>query len=112
MKKVGFPSQKEQYVLSLQQKAKIMANLRLELTCFACPEQYDVYHGDTLVGYIRYRWGHLKCNPVVDKEYMFENDIFFWDSGDQYDGIIPEDKKEKLLEKCKEAICKFHNLLD
>ena len=94
----------------MQQKAKNMANLRLDLTCFACPEQYDVYHGDTLVGYICYRWGHLKCNPVVDKEYMFENDIFFWDSGDQYDGIIPEDKKEELLEKCKEAICKFHNL--
>lgn len=31
--------------------------LRFELTCGACPEQYDVYNGETQVGYVRLRWG-------------------------------------------------------
>jgi hypothetical protein len=37
-------------------------NLRLVCTCGACPEQFDVYSDENkLVGYIRFRWGHLCC---------------------------------------------------
>ena len=39
-------------------------NLRLVCTCGACPEQFDVYSDENeLVGYIRFRWGHLHCRP-------------------------------------------------
>lgn len=31
-------------------------------TCHACPEQYDVYHGQTQVGYIRLRHGTLRLD--------------------------------------------------
>lgn len=87
-----------------------MAKIILEQTCFGCPEQYDVFNGEELIGYIRYRWGRLKCNPVINGEYNFENILFSWESGNPYDGILPDDKREELLEKCKEAICKFHNI--
>jgi len=29
------------------------------MTCPACPEQYDVYQGEILVAYVRFRHGHL-----------------------------------------------------
>lgn len=31
-------------------------DLRLNKTCSACPEQYDVYYEDQQIGYIRRRW--------------------------------------------------------
>jgi len=36
-----------------------MNKLRFEMTCGACPEQYDVFKGDDKVGYMRLRWGHF-----------------------------------------------------
>lgn len=49
-------------------------------TCSACPEQYDVYSGDTLVGYVRLRWGYLYCEvpDVGGKQvygYEYDNDF-------------------------------------
>jgi hypothetical protein len=35
--------------------------LRLQQTCPACPEQYDVYRGTEKVGYIRLRWGQFSA---------------------------------------------------
>lgn len=32
---------------------------RLVLTCFACPEQYNVHLGDSQVGYLRLRHGYF-----------------------------------------------------
>lgn len=34
-----------------------MIDLHFEQTCFACPEQYDVYCGTRKVGYVRLRHG-------------------------------------------------------
>ena len=39
-----------------------MVKFRLEMTCFACPEQYDVYLEDEKVGYLRLRHGHFRCD--------------------------------------------------
>jgi hypothetical protein len=45
---------------------------RFQLTCFACPEQYDVYKGDEQVAYIRLRWGALRATvPDVGGEEIY-----------------------------------------
>lgn len=36
--------------------------MRLVQTSGAAPEQYDVYCGDTQVGYLRLRWGHFSAH--------------------------------------------------
>lgn len=39
----------------------IIQGLNFVKTCEACPEQYDVFKGDKIVGYVRLRWGVLSC---------------------------------------------------
>jgi hypothetical protein len=36
--------------------------IRLVKTCSACPEQYDAYHGDDRVGYLRLRHGEFRVD--------------------------------------------------
>ena len=36
--------------------------MRLVKTCDAFPEQYDVFDGDTKVGYLRLRWGSFTAS--------------------------------------------------
>ena len=44
-------------------KSVYIHGYRLDLTCFACPEQYEVYDPQSvLVGYIRLRHGILKVH--------------------------------------------------
>ena len=61
-----------------------LRELRLKQTCGACPEQYDVFDGEKLVGYLRVRHGHFQARygggggPVVYEAFvhgdgMFEN---------------------------------------
>jgi hypothetical protein len=59
---------------------------KLILTCWACPEQYDVFHGKKQVGYIRLRHGafrvdYLKCggDTIVREELPKENGQFSTD---------------------------------
>ena len=40
---------------------------QFNLTCRACPEQYDVMDGHLIVAYVRYRHGCLTVNPVLPK---------------------------------------------
>lgn len=63
--------------------------LRFELTCGACPEQYDVYKGDNLVGYVRLRWGFLRCEyPDVGGETVYE-----YDFDDGFNGCFNSDEE-------------------
>lgn len=64
----------------------IYNGLVFEQTCFACPEQYDVYNDDAIAGYVRLRWGHLRCYfPDVGGETIYEHCFeggmqgMFWD---------------------------------
>lgn len=67
--------------------------LRFEQTCEACPEQYDVFEGDKLVGYIRLRWSQLTVQcPDVGGELVYESQI--GDSG--WDGCF-EDEAQRML---------------
>lgn len=68
-------------------------------TCFACPEQYDVYKGSyedgNQVAYIRKRWGHLAVHPVVNGQIKWDETIYDESSGDGWSGTI--DDKEKTF---------------
>lgn len=39
----------------------VYGNCKFVQTCNACPEQYDVFIGNKLVGYVRLRWGTLRA---------------------------------------------------
>lgn len=58
-----------------------MHDFRFVQTCAACPEQYDVYEGDDLVGYVRLRHGYLRADchgePIYDS--VVKGDGCFYD---------------------------------
>lgn len=88
---------------------KIADKIRLDCTCDACPEQYDMFIDDTQVGYIRYRWGYLACRPCNnDGTIDWNKTVFEWEyPNDGWSGIIPEDQRDVLLQQCKNAIAKY-----
>lgn len=45
--------------------------LLFKQTCFACPEQYDVYQGDKKVAYVHLRHGHLSLSNADISEDWF-----------------------------------------
>lgn len=84
-------------------------NLRLDCTCGACPEQYDVYSDENeLIGYIRFRWGHLYCCPQNQDGIDIDNVVYTWDCDDGWAGVIPENVREEVLENCKQALVKYY----
>lgn len=67
----------------------ILEGLRFQMTCFACPEQYDVLdENDNIVGYIRLRHGHLTMQPRPGgiQEFLYEHDF-----DDPWLGVFPND---------------------
>lgn len=86
-------------------------HIKLFKTCEACPEQYEVYNEGENIGYIRYRRGWLKANPIINGEYLFDENVVEEQIGDQYDGILPEDSREVLLKNCITKIVEYHNSL-
>lgn len=75
-------------------------NLHFELTCQACPEQYDVVDLDAdnkIVAYVRLRWGVLRCDvPDVGGETIFRHEFddglqgMFWseEEREHYLGLV------------------------
>lgn len=64
-------------------------NVEFHETCSACPEQYDVYIEGIQVGYVRLRWGRLRCDtPDVGGREVYEH---FWDEGSL--GCFPNDEE-------------------
>lgn len=50
-----------------------IGSYRLELTCSACPEQYNVFLGDNQVGYLRLRHGGFTAEtPDCGGKLLFE----------------------------------------
>lgn len=74
---------------------------RLEMTCGACPEQYDVIKDNVLVGYLRLRHGYFQARyPDVMGELVY-------DALTKGDGIFADDKeRRKHLKKAIKAIRK------
>ena len=68
--------------------------LKFDKTSEACPEQYDVFYGETQVGYVRIRFGNLRADyPDCGGETIFCE--FF---GDAFLGSFEsEDQRMKYL---------------
>lgn len=62
-----------------------------EMTCSACPSQWDIDLEDGRYVYARYRWGFLYLN--LDDERIFEKQV-----GGEWDGCM---STEKLIELTK-----------
>lgn len=99
-----------------------MRHYRFEETCPACPQQYDVWDGDTKVAYVRYRWGYLRVNPYTKEKFMgtdyfgneiekqkidFETVIFGMNIGNGLDGSLPSNKEEAILDRIDREIQRY-----
>ena len=93
------------------------------MTCPACPEQYDVKDGHLIVAYVRYRHGLLTVNPVLPKwetrrftpdgrerteqVYDFGTDIISETLGDPWDGRLPDDQRQAILQRIDRAVSRY-----
>ena len=81
--------------------------LTLKNTCVLCPEQYDVYYGDTLCGYMRLRHGYFRTeyyeNP--EDEYGLSEEIVYH-SDTKGGGRFLCEEREEHLKRGAEAIIK------
>jgi len=51
-------------------------NVDFHETCSACPEQYDVYIDGFQIGYVRLRWGYLRCDtPDVGGRQVYSHEF-------------------------------------
>jgi hypothetical protein len=70
--------------------------LRLIKTCEGCPEQYDVFNGDDLIGYMRLRHGYFRA------EYPVDNIVY--EAYPTGDGVFEYDERHKYLNEASLAI--------
>lgn len=63
----------------------------LELTCSACPEQYDVYKDGKQVGYLRLRHGYFVAS------YLDCGGETVYESATDGDGIFMDDERDRHL---------------
>lgn len=80
---------------------KTLCGLELQRTCFACPEQYDVYRGDTQVAYFRLRHGRFYAAvPDVGGTVVYE-------SYPEGDGVFCDSERLPELTKACEAVVRY-----
>jgi hypothetical protein len=48
--------------------------MKLEMTCYACPEQYKLFDGPIYVGYLRLRHGNFTATYVPDDSVVYSAD--------------------------------------
>lgn len=80
----------------------LIRNLTFELTCFACPEQYDVrLENGKQVGYVRLRGGNLSaCCPDVGGTVVYR-----YTFDDQWKGLFDSEEEQAYhLEKIADRI--------
>lgn len=74
--------------------------IELKRTCFACPEQYDAFHNDKMVGYLRLRHGDFTVNyPDVGGKLILEE-------SPQGDGMFEKEERMEYLTKAVKVIKK------
>lgn len=74
------------------------SEIRLEMTCGACPEQYDAFVDDKQVGYLRLRHGHFRVEfPECGGETVYESDTIG-------DGIFDDSERELHIRRAVDAI--------
>ena len=73
-------------------------NYRLERTCTACPEQYDVLVENEQVGYLRLRHGEFRVEvPDVGGRAVYE-------AAPEGDGIFEDEERDDYLRQAVDAI--------
>lgn len=81
----------------------IISGCVLKRTCYACPEQYDVYFGDFQLGYLRLRHG------------TFTASLYNYDGPTVYhgypkgDGIFETDERIFFLTEACDSLLAAHN---
>lgn len=76
------------------------SDIRLDMTCGACPEQYDAYVGNRQVGYLRLRHGIFRVDyPDCGEETIYT-------AYPKGDGTFHPDEREYYLTQAREAIFK------
>ena len=75
----------------------------LQQTCFACPEQYDVYDNkDQQVAYLRLRHGHFSASvPDVGGAVVYE-------ASPEGDGLFMDHERVKYLTEAILAVQEFY----
>ena len=71
----------------------LINGLNFQRTCYACPEQYDIFMPETReqVGYVRLRWGNLTCEaPDAGGELIYSTYI-----GDGLTGIFENNEQRR-----------------
>lgn len=82
-------------------KAKPRAkDIKLVMTCGACPEQYDAFYNGEMVGYLRLRHGHFTVD--ADRPWGVE----LYSARPKGDGCFEWDERDKYLRKARKAIAK------
>jgi hypothetical protein len=75
-----------------------MDDIEFKRTCYACPEQYDVFLGTEQIGYLRLRHGYFAAyHPDVDGSCVFQ-------AYPKGDGIFEEDERGFYLSAALEAL--------
>lgn len=79
-------------------------DLTLQRTCHACPEQYNVYYKEEVIGYLRLRHGYFRADyPDAAGETIY----YAFPEGD---GIFANEKERKhYIDKALTAICRKLN---
>lgn len=87
--------------------SKPYKQIRLVQTCWACPEQYDAYLGNKLVGYLRLRHGFFSVRAITgpDDTDPVSGDTVYT-AAPRGDGIFESDERKKYLRKAKKRIYK------
>lgn len=76
----------------------------LDRTCFACPEQYDVFLNDERIGYLRLRHGSFTASyPDWDGKLVYHTTEVIGD------GIFASSERETQLTKAVIALLAEHN---
>lgn len=77
-------------------------NIRLDRTCYACPEQYEAFdENERRVGYLRLRWGEFRVEgPDAGGALVYEATV---DHGGM-SGIFDFDERDYYLQQAIEAI--------
>lgn len=83
-----------------------MKHFILNRTCYACPEQYDVFLNEEQVGYLRLRHGVFRCDyPTCGGETLY---YVYCDS----DGIFSDEERNEYISKAIHAIADKLNIKD
>lgn len=84
--------------------------LKFDQTCWACPEQYDVYdENGKEVGYIRFRWGKFGVYTEPLGETIYEAWPYEGEPESEWIGCFGETdgKREEYLKIAEEKIVEF-----